>query len=188
MNYLNLFERKYYQSYSRNSMEDYLRCVKMFKEIQLLIVVYNGIHEGLLSITEILLLSVVFITSFYAIIKLLGILILPQLLLFLILAFCSLVVLLMEGVFKAGVYKTSKDVQRRLSQYRDNKVTKPRFRLHRKYLKSWRVVRIYIGEANFFDQQTGLVLFHFNISQVVNMLLFYTTRKYKHGNFNFFNL
>ncbi len=171
MNYLYLFQRKYCRGYN-SSLVQYLKCVKMFKEIQILILVQNGIHKGLLSISEILVLSLVFIISFYVVIGLLEFLILPQLLLFLFLASCSPVALIIiDGIFKAGVYKTSKDIQLSLLQYRNNEVTRSRFRLHCKYVKSWPVLRVCIAGRNFYDEKTGLVLLHFNISQVVNMLL-----------------
>ncbi len=170
MNYLYLFQREYLWKYNRSRIQ-YLKCVRMFKEIQILMLVYNGIFKGPLSVAELLLLSLLFIISFYAVIGLLDNLILPQLLLFLVLAFCSSVALMVVvGIFKAGVYKTSNAVQLRLSQYRDNKV-KSNFRLHCKYLKSWPVLRVYIAGRNFYDEKIGLVLLHFNISQVVNMLL-----------------
>ncbi len=171
MNYLYLFQRNYFRKYYWSRIQ-YLKCVRMFKEVQILTLEYNGIFKGPLSVAELLLLSLLFITSFYAVIGLIENLILPQLLLFLVLAFCSSVALMIiVGIFKAGVYKTSKDVQLSLSQYRDKEVRSSKFRLHRKYLRSWPILRVYIAGRNFYDEKTGLVLLHFNISQVVNMLL-----------------
>ncbi len=79
--------------------------------------------------------------------------------------------MLLEGILKAGVCKTLKDIQLRLSQYRNNDVSKLKFRLHCKYLMSWQALRIYIEATNFYDHTTALNLLDFNIFQVVNMLL-----------------
>ncbi len=100
-------------------------------------------------------------------------LILPQLILFSGLAFDTvLIVMLMDGTFKAGVFVASKNILRKVNKFTAGSIAlSQNLRLQRKYVRSWPVLKIYTGSVNFYEEKTALILLDFNISQVVNLLL-----------------
>lgn len=167
INYLYLFQHNVINN------KDKPIAVKMFKEIQILTLVYNGIHQGSLTFAGTSLCVYVFILSVYAIISLSQYLIFPQFLFFGALAFDAVfIIVIVDGAFKAGVYRVSKKVLDSVQ----NAVTSTQVRnlglkLSRKYVRSWRVSKVFMGDVNFYDEKTALILLHFNISQVVNLLL-----------------
>ncbi len=165
INYLHLFQRRIFNSK--------LIDVRMFKEIQILTLIYNNIHQGSLTCAGTTLCIYIFITSFYAVISLSQYLILPQFILFGSLAFDGVILtVIMDGAFKAGVYRASKKVMNSVTNVvKGTQVRNSGSRLNRRYVKSWPICKIFIADGNFYDDQIALVLLHFNISQVVNLLL-----------------
>ncbi len=172
-NYLYLFLNQYVQSRNRYSnITRYLNSVKIFKQIQIVVLLYNDIHQGALSAAGAALCTFVFVLSFYSVINLSQYLLLPQIIFFAGLAFDTmLIVVLVDGIFKkAGVYKASKYVVDRVTKFAATSRISNR-KLRRRHIKSWRVPKIYMGTSNYYDGKTALVILDFNLSQVVNLLL-----------------
>ncbi len=172
MNYLYLFRNRYIQGRTRYSnITRYLNSVKIYKQIQILMLLYNDIHQGALSAAGTTLCTYVFVLSFYSVINLSQYLLLPQIIFFAGLAFDTmLIVVLVDGIFKAGVYKVSNQVLDSVTKFAATSWISNK-KLRRKHIQSWRVPKIYMGTNNYYDGKTALVILDFNLSQVVNLLL-----------------
>ncbi len=97
----------------------------------------------------------------------------PQIFLFSCLAFDGiLLTLLVDGKFKCGVIIALKQLLCSVWMHSVRSiVVKNHLRLQRKYIRSWPVLKIYMGSVNYYDEKTALILLDFNISQVVSLLL-----------------
>ncbi len=100
-------------------------------------------------------------------------LIFPQFVFFAGLAFDTvLIIMLVDGTFKAGVVKASKAALHKVRKITSKRVM-PNWmlRMQSKYISSWPVFKVYIGSVNFYEEKSALVFLDFNITQVVNLLL-----------------
>ncbi len=163
----------YFTVYINNCSDQFSKCVKMFKQLQMLIQRYNSIHRGPLTVACITLCSFVFIISFYAVCAMSQQLLFPQIFLFSCLSMDGvLVILWVDGIFKCGVIIASKQVLRNVRMHSAGSVVVTKhLRLHRKHIRSWPVLKINMGSINYYDEKTALVLLDFNINQVVSLLM-----------------
>lgn len=141
----------------------------LWRQLQLLVRMYNFIHQSVLAPCSSLLVSFVFIISVYAVFGLKNQLHVTQLALFSALAFDTLLLSLDVGdTLKSSVHSFSKKC------LNDIKIT-PLFSLKSKlparYIKSFSPLKVYCGSSNYYDQQMPVDLVNFNLSQTASLLL-----------------
>jgi len=172
MNYLRLFEHKLNNTLARVSelhIDTKLeKLLLMYREIELLVGFFNWFHGGTLIVSYALDCAAACIISSYVILRLYNEL--PGVLLF----NCGLLVLdtflaLKDfDAYKSGVFQVSKALISKVKvslRYLRNK------KRLRRYVKSWRGLRIYMGSTNYYDELTPLNIGSFNVQQIVSLLL-----------------
>jgi len=169
INYIDWF----YKHFRKTCQDEFSKYNQIYREIQLLMDKYNSVHQGPLTLTTIGLCAYVFIISFYAMTGFLDQLIVLQILFFSVLAFDTFtIVAMVDGTFKAGVLKASKQmlcgVQEKMAGLM---ITKRPKMLYKRQVRSWPLFKVYTGSVNYYEEETTLVFLDFNINQVVNLLM-----------------
>ncbi len=139
----------------------------MYREIQLLTKEYNHFRAGTCATFNVMDCSIAFIIACYAVIGLREEL--PTA------VFLNCVNLVFDGYcaikefnqYKSGVFEVSAELN---SKYVQNPQLSAR-KLYRRRLKSWPILRCYLGSDNFFDELTPLTLVDFSVGQTVSLLL-----------------
>ncbi len=169
MNYLRLFVHKMFNKnigrYNANEIE---RLLVMYREIEILVVNFNGFHSGVLIVSYVLDCSSAFTIALYTILGL------YQSMPVVVLIQCGVLVFDIvaavkdfDGGFKSGVFAVSKQV---IAKVKTDQIFMGR-KHTRKNIQSWRTLRIYLGSSNYFDELTPLALMNFNVSNTVSLLL-----------------
>lgn len=160
----------YHFLFLRNSLRDQnvSRSVQMYRELQLLVINYNRIRGGNLSVLITILLSTTIVLPAYLVLGVPKELSLAQLIRFCFVIFISSVIIIFcVGGFKAAVNIVSKGILESMKAsafFMKNRAL-------RRYVKSWQLAKIKLGSTNFYDKETPLNLMGFCVSQVVNLLL-----------------
>ncbi len=163
-NYLRLVLRNFQSSVVNNS-----KVILMYREIELLVKIYNEIHQGSLTICLMIMCSVVFVIGLYTWIALHKIVVLPLLLLLACLLFDILVIIFeIDGALKSQTFSIS---ERLVTQVKQRKEIMEN-NYFRRHVRSWRKIRICLGSsANHYDNTTSLIFMGFNVNQTINLLL-----------------
>ncbi len=141
---------------------------KFYKEIQLLAIEYNNIHQNTLTTQLTMFISSCFIIPLYMLIAYWNEI---HLIYFI---FCigsvfdnTFLILDFDGNIKSDVYRASKrmqDILKRIKCFRNDKV-------FWRMVRSWKIIKINIGTVNFYDKATAMQILNFNITVVINLLL-----------------
>lgn len=167
-NYLWLMLRKLETEFNRGSSSGVRKVMRMYKEIEIMVICYNEIHSGALSLGNVWLICLLFVLSFYGLTGLYSKLILPLIFICAVVAIDMIVMIFeVDGGLKCGVHKVSKAVITKAKVKTCGGKTKGL----RHHLKSWRVLRIYLSSVNFYDEHTPLTIMGFNIDQTINLLM-----------------
>lgn len=142
------------------------------KELQLLLNEYNNIHKGFLSGMSLLLIGSVQVMCLYLLIKSHDEIILPFLLVVSLLSYdCLMLFIDVDGALKSQVYQKSVELHQIATRTR----TIMRSAVLRKEVNSWRVMRVYLNDVNYFERTTPLILVDFNISILISLLMMQST-------------
>lgn len=163
-NYLKLILRNF-QLKSINNMQ----VIQMYRELEILVKIYNEIHQGALTIGMMIMCSIVFVIGLYTWIALRNVVVMPLLLLLACVLFDVLVIIFeIDGSLKSQTYSNSEQFTTEVKRMR-KLMGAPYFRRH---VKSWRVIRICLGSSsNYYDNTTSLIFMGFNVNQTINVLL-----------------
>lgn len=158
----------YFQRYSLRHMNSELNnFVKIWREVQIILAIYNYIHKGTLNHVLTGLASSGFIVGSYCLFGLGNCLTWIQFLMFALVVFdCSVATLdAGEGV-KGKLYSVSGMCLKRIKHE-----IGPNQKFRCRYLSSFNKLKIYLGHSNFYDEITPLNVIQFNACQTVNLLL-----------------
>ncbi len=141
---------------------------KIYREIQILAIEYNNIHQNTLTTQLSVFISSCFIIPLYMLVKFWNEV---PLMYFMFCFGCvfdtSFVIWDLDGNIKSDVYRASKDMKKIVKQVERIQKNKTFSRL----VRSWKIVKVNIGSVNFYDKCTVLQILNFNITVVINLLL-----------------
>lgn len=141
---------------------------KIYREIQILTIEYNNIHQNTLTIQLTLFICSCFILPLYMLIAFWNEIPLIYGM------FCigcvfdtSFVIWDLDGNIKSDVYRASQNIQRITKRKKCSQNDKIFWRV----VKSWRILRVNIGPVNFYEKFTAMQILNFNMTVVINLLL-----------------
>lgn len=171
-NYLRLFLHKLENQLARvntvsGSSKEIEKLFLMYREIEVLVGFFNWFHGHTLIVFYVLDSSTAFIISLYVVLGLYKDMPLVVILNCSILVFLAISALKDFDDYKCGVFKVSKAL---ISKVSGNKYLRSR-KIHRRKIQSWRVLRIYMGSTNYYEDITPLNLGEFCVQNTVTLLL-----------------
>ncbi len=168
-NYLRLFMQNFDKQIDAKNVSNpnMQKLFLMYRETELLTKSYNWFRAGTCVSFNVIDCTIAFIIASYSVIRLRT-----------VLPFVAVVncwVLVVDGYcaikewneYKSGVFKVSTELIAKVTKNRQLSTHK----IYRRQIKSWRILRIYLGSDNFFDELTPLNLVDFGVGQTVSLLL-----------------
>jgi len=146
--------------------------VLRYRELQILSRYYNLTQQNLLIGLILLIVQVTLIISIYLIVSSGNRMPIVELFMFTTLAVCCLLVDVVYSSFLCRVHSSSKDVvesvKAKVLPKTRNKYARE---LIRRYQRSMRPMKTYVGYSNYIDEKTTLNLLGFCVDQIVNLLM-----------------
>ncbi len=157
-------------NYSKGDVQFWNTCV-ILREIQVISNEYRRIYSKYMTAYVLISIIVVHITSLYGCIHFGFELPLPMFLLFLLATIDSGTIIVVMYTSLANVFKASTHVfENELKQGKGSTVHQ-KYYWFRKYLKSCQIVRVFVGDTNFVEKLTPLVVEKFAIDQTISLVL-----------------
>ncbi|CAL8135913.1 unnamed protein product [Orchesella dallaii] len=149
-----------------------LKHLPLYRQIQILNRYYNVIRNNGIIIAHEYLLIIAFIISVFMLISLGSNGTLPELILFGLCGFDGAIVLLVCNTLMGQIYSGSKQFRTKIKEHiLSNQVLNKQRKWTQRYLKSCAVLKCNIGDVNFIEELTPLVMIDFCINQIVSLLL-----------------
>ncbi|CAL8068825.1 unnamed protein product, partial [Orchesella dallaii] len=142
------------------------KLLPLYRQIKILNHYYNAIQKNSLIIAHDYILTIAFIISVFALITLGTDVSLPQLIIYGLTGIYTATVLLVCNTIMGQMHSASKQFcTRNKERIFSNEVGNVQRKWIRRYLKSCAVLKCYIGDVNFIEELTPLVMLNFCISQ-----------------------
>ncbi|CAL8068669.1 unnamed protein product [Orchesella dallaii] len=141
--------------------------VSTFRQIQIIMIEFNSYHQNYNSVVKIGYMVIGIDIGLYALVRLYDSLLVPQIITYMIAVIELFCVILFAYGLKACVYVASKQLLKDIKGL--NMLNGHKW--FRRYIRSWPVLKVYLGSVNFIDEVTPLRILDFAISQLVSLLL-----------------
>jgi len=145
--------------------------LRYYKQLQILSRYYNLIQQDTLVVAHLLMEQIAIVLCFYSLISLGAQLPLAKVGFFLVGGFDGAVALLVVSSVLAQLHNVSKDMKSKLRKQTLVSVSPRQRRWIRQCIRSLLPLKSYIGQVNYVDELTPLVMMDFSISQTVSLLM-----------------
>ncbi|CAL8121144.1 unnamed protein product [Orchesella dallaii] len=144
-----------------------LRGISMFRQIQIMLKVYNSIHEGPAILSAIFQTLFLLILSGYALIGLHSKMQSPQITFFVSGGFQAVIIIVLIFGTLDRIHRNFRKLNKNMRRMKDIRMSQ----WFKRELRSWPIQKVGLGQDNYLKSITPMIMIHFSITCIVNMLL-----------------